>query len=393
MVAISSSEECLLVPASPPPALLHHFAALDDPRVERTKLHPLLSIITIALCAVIAGADSWDDIELFGRLRADWFATFLDLPHGIPSHDTFNRVFAALDPVQFRACFRSWMAAVTTVLPAQTIALDGKTLRRSHDRFHGKQPLHLVSAWASANRLILAQLPTETKSNEITALPDLLRQLAIARCIVTIDAMGCQREIAQQIRDQGGDYVLALKENQETLAADVALSFRAGEGDAFAGIRHDQMTSVGKGHGRIETRQATVIDDPAVLGWVQERHDWPGLGAIAWMQAQRRIGAEVTVEDRYYLLRRSLDAAAFVEAVRSHWGIENSVHWVLDVTFGEDQSRIRAGHAAENVAILRHIALNLLRQQPVKQASLKGRRKLAGWDTAYLLQVLYGKPV
>jgi predicted transposase YbfD/YdcC len=186
---------------------------LDDPRVERTKLHPLLSIITIAICAVIASADSWDDIELFGRSRADWFATFLDLPHGIPSHDTFNRVFAALDPIQFRACFQSWMEAVTAVLPAQTIALDGKTLRGSHDHFHGKEPLHLVSAWASANRLVLAQLPTAAKSNEITALPELLRPLAIVGCIVTIDAMGCQRAIAQQILDQGGDYVLALKDN------------------------------------------------------------------------------------------------------------------------------------------------------------------------------------
>jgi predicted transposase YbfD/YdcC len=282
------------------------------------------------------------------------------------------------------------MAAVTAVLPAQTIALDGKTLRGSRDRVHGTAPLHLVTAWASANRLILAQLPTDAKSNEITAMPDLLRQLAITGCIVTIDAMGCQREIAQQILDQGGAYVLALKENQETLASDVALSFHIGEGDGFAGISHTQVTTIGKGHGRIETRRAVVIDDAAVLAWVQERHGWPGVGAIGWMQAERRIGAEVTVEDRYYLLSRPLDAAAFSGAVRSHWGIENAVHWVLDVTFGEDQSRIRAGHAAENVAILRHIALNLLRQQPVKQASLKGRRKLAGWDTAYLVRVLSG---
>jgi predicted transposase YbfD/YdcC len=379
--------------ASPPPALVDHFATLDDPRVERTKLHPLLSIITIALCAVIAGADSWDDIELFGRLRAAWFATFLDLPHGIPSHDTFNRVFAALDPIQFRACFQSWMEAVTAVLPAQTIALDGKTLRGSHDHFHGREPLHLVSAWASANRLILAQLPTAAKSNEITALPELLRQLAIAGCIVTIDAMGCQREIAQQILDQGGEYVLALKDNQEALHDDVRLSVALAQQEEDAPQPPDQVQTRDKGHGRIETRRALVIDEAAVLTWLQERHHWPGLGAIGWVQAERRMGAEVTAEDRYYLLSRPLSAAAFLEAVRSHWGIENSVHWVLDVTFGEDQSRIRAGHAAQNFAVLRHIALNLLRQQPVKRASLKGRRKMAGWDTAYLLKVLYGKPI
>jgi predicted transposase YbfD/YdcC len=379
------------VSASPHRALLHHFAALDDPRIERTKFHPLLSIIVIALCAVIGGAGSWDDIELFGRLRANWFATFLALPHGIPSHDTFNRVFAALDPIQFRACFQSWMEAVTSVLPTQTSALDGKTLRGSHDRFHGKELLHPVSAWASANRLILAQLPTEAKSNEITALPALLRQLAIRGCIATIDAIERQREIAQQILDQGGDYVVARKENQETLAADVALSFQAGKNDGFAGVSHEQGTTVGKGHGRIETRRATVIDDGAVLAWVREWHHWPGLEAIGWVQAERWIGTERTVEDRYYLVSRPLSATAFLEAVRSHWGIENSVHWVLDVTFGGDQSRIRAGHAAENFAVLRHIALNLPHQEQSSRVSVKGKRKKADWDTAYLLQILHGR--
>jgi predicted transposase YbfD/YdcC len=224
-------------------------------------------------------------------------------------------------------------------------------------------------------------------------LPELLRQLAIAGCIVTIDAMGCQREIAQQILEQGGDYVLALKDNQETLAADVELSFRAGEGDDFAGVSHDQATIVEKGHGRIETRRLQVIDDAAVLAWLQERHHWPGLKAIGKVPPERRIGTERSTEDRYYLLSRPLSAPAFGEVVRSHWGIENCVHWVLDVTFGEDQSRIRAGHAAQNFAVLRHIALNLLRQQPFKRASLKGRRKMAGWDTNYLLQVLCGKPI
>jgi predicted transposase YbfD/YdcC len=376
--------------AAPRLSIVEHFASLEDPRLERTKLHPLRSIVTIAICAVIGGAESWDDIELFGQAKADWFASFLELPHGIPSHDTFNRVFAALDPVQFRRCFLSWMEAVTAVLPAQVIAVDGKTLRRSHDRQHGKKALHLVSAWASANRLVLAQVPVDEKSNELTALPELLGALVLAGCVVTIDAMGCHRPIVQQILDEGGDYVVALKDNQETLAQEVELSFRAGEADAFAGIQHDQAVTVDTGHGRIETRRLQVIDDAAVLGWLQERHAWPGLKAIGWVQAERRIGTERTVEDRYYLLSRPLTAAAFGDAVRSHWGIENCVHWVLDVTFSEDQSRIRAGSAAENFALLRHIALNLLQQQQTKRVSLKGKRKKAGWDTDYLLQVLQG---
>jgi len=390
MVAIPFLERRFPLTSSPPLALTEHFATLDDPRVERTKLHPLLSIVTIAICAVIAGAESWDDIAEFGEAKASWFATFLDLPHGIPSHDTFNRVFAALDPVQFRACFLHWMQAVAAVLPAQVIACDGKTVRGSRDTSTGQQAIHLVSAWAAANRLVLAQLKVDAKSNEITALPELLGQLALAGCIVTIDAMGCQREIAQQILDQGGDYVLGLKGNQGTLHKDVELSFSLAQTDGFAGVSHDQAETVSKGHGRIETRRHWVIDDAATIAWLQERHSWPGLGAVGMVEAERRIGRERTREQRYYLLNRPLAASALGEAVRSHWGIENCVHFVLDVSFHEDQSRIRAGHAAENFAVLRHIALNLLQQQQTKRLSVKTKRKKAGWDNAYLLQVLCG---
>jgi predicted transposase YbfD/YdcC len=377
---------------SPSAPLLDHFASLDDPRVERTKLHPLLSIIAIATCAVISGAEGWDDIEAFGEAKEEWLSTFLDLPHGIPSHDTFNRVFAALDPLQFQHCFQSWMEAVRTILPAEVIALDGKTVRGS--RAESKRAIHMVSAWASTNRLVLAQVKvddnTQRVPDEITALPAILQQLTVAGCLVTIDAMGCQRTIAHQILDQGGDYVLGLKGNQGTLEQDVQLSVTTAEADGFAGIRHDQAETIDKGHGRIETRRALVIDDPAVLTWLQDRHAWPGLEAIGMIHAERRIGDKRTAEDRFYLLSHPLSAAAFGDAVRSHWGIENSVHWVLDLSFHEDQSRIRAGYAAENFAVLRHIALNLLRHQQTKRLSVKGKRKQAGWDNAFLLRVLQG---
>lgn len=368
--------------------LTTHFASLPDPRVERTRLHPLLSILTIALCAVICGAESWDEIAAFGEARQAWFDSFLALPHGIPAHDTFNRVFAALDPEQFRACFLRWTTAIAGVLPAQVIAVDGKTLRGSRDQHAGKPAIHLVSAWATANRLVLAQVKVEAKSNEITAIPDLLRLLALRGCLVTIDAMGCQRTIARQIVDQGGDYVLALKENQASLLTDVRDSFAEVTATADAAAL-DTAGAVDQGHGRLERRQHWVLTDAEILRWLQAQHQWPGLQAIGMVQATRQVGTVCATETRYYLLSRALPAAAFGAAVRLHWGIENQVHWVLDMTFHEDHSRIRARYAAENVAVLRHLALNLLRQPPATdRLSLKARRKRAGWDQAYLDQLL-----
>jgi len=370
--------------------LFEQFAGLEDPRVERTRLHPLVSIVTIAVCAVIGGADTWDEIAAFGQAKAAWFATFLDLPHGIPSHDTFNRVFAALDAERFRECFLGWMRAVASVLPAQVVALDGKTVRRSHDRAAGHAAIHMVSAWASANHLVLGQVKVADKSNEITALPALLRQLALANCIVTIDAMGCQREIAPQLLNQEADYVLALKGNQGTLHQEVQDTFVHAQTTAFAGMAHTQAETVDQGHGRLERRQHWVMDDPAYLAWLQERHHWPGLRAIGMVVAERRQDAKQTTETRYYLLSRPISAEAFGEAVRSHWSIENQMHWVLDMAFREDQCRIRQGVAAENVAVLRHIALNLLQQHHATRLSLKAKRLRAGWDHRFLLQVLQG---
>lgn len=309
-------------PAAANLALTEHFAVLEDPRVERTKLHPLVSILTIALCAVICGAESWDDIALFGEAKETWLKSFLDLPHGIPSHDTFNRVFAALNPQQFQECFVAWMKAVAEVLPAQVIAIDGKTVRGSHDRSWGKSAIHIVSAWASANRLVLAQVKVDDKSNEITAIPELLRALTLKGCLVTIDAMGCQRAIAQQIVDHEGDYILALKENQETLYTDVVETFAHAQAQTIDELVIDESRNVGKGHGRIEVRRCRVIPDPDVLSWLAEGHHWPGLQAIGMVEAERRMGEKRTTESRYYLLSSPLKAKAFGEATRSHWLIE-----------------------------------------------------------------------
>jgi predicted transposase YbfD/YdcC len=386
-------------------ALWEHFAALEDPRVERARLHSLLAIVTIALCGVICGADSWVEIAEFGRIKANWFATFLDLPHGIPSHDTLGRVFAHLDAAHFEACFAAWMQAVAEVLPlepvpsaptgADVIALDGKTLRRSHDRRAGKEALHLVSAWASANRLVLAQVAVVDKCNEITAFPQLLRQLELNGCLVTIDAMGCQTAIAAQIQEQEADYVLALKENQAELYEAVADSFALARRSGFAEHPADTWSTwrqVNKGQGRVEVREHWVLSDPAVIAYLREQvADWPGLQALGLVDAQRRFAdGQVTQQTRYYLLSTPLSAEQFGQAVRSHWGIENQVHWLLDVAFREDDSRVRLGDGAENFAILRRLALQLLKQETTTQIGIRGKRLKAGWSDAYLLEILLG---
>lgn len=376
-------------------SITRHFAGVLDPRVERTKEHRLLDIITIALCAVVCGADSWVAVETFGRAKAAWLRTFLALPGGIPSHDTFGRVFALLDPTAFGRCFLAWAQAIAPDRAAPHTeclrALDGKTLRGSQDRVTGQAALHLVSAWAAEAGLVLGQVAVDDKSNEITALPALLRLLDLEGCTVTIDAMGCQTPIAAQIIAQDGDYVLALKDNHATLHAEVQWTFAAARADGFAGYApadYDYARTVDKDHGRLEIRRHWTLYDPALLAYLDPAGAWAGLRGIGLVETERHCNEVVSSEARYYLLSTRTGAAAFGRAVRGHWGIENRVHWVLDVTFGEDACRVRGGHGAQNLAVLRHFALNLLRREGSLRGSLPTKRFTAALDERYLAQVL-----
>jgi len=367
--------------------IAEHFSGLEDPRIDRTKRHKLLDILVIAICAVICGADNWVEVALFGEAREEWLKTFLELPNGIPSHDTFNRVFNRLDPEQFSSCFIAWIRAASPLIGGQVIAIDGKVLRRSHDRGIGKAAISMVSAWASANHLVLGQVKVDEKSNEITAIPELLRALVIAGCIVTIDAMGCQTEIVELITEKDGDYVIALKKNQGRLYEDVALLFDDLEQSGYQAYDFDHYMRVDKGHGRIEIRECWTISDPEILSCLYGYEQWSQLAAVCRIRAQRFIGDEHSSEDRFYIASVQ-DAKLVLQCTRSHWGIENKVHWVLDIAFDEDRSRVRKGYGAENLAILRHIALNLLKQENSSRRSIRGKRLLAGWREDYLLKVL-----
>jgi predicted transposase YbfD/YdcC len=380
------------VPAVPT-SISTYFAELPDPRVERTKEHRLVDLLTIGRCAVICGADGWTDMETFGRAKEPWLRTFLALPSGIPSHDTFGRVFARLDPAAFERCFVAWVRAVAPETCHHLVAVDGKTLRGSHDRAHGQAPLHLVSAWAAASGLVLGQVAVDDKSNEITAIPTLLRLLDLEDCLVTIDAMGCQAAIAAQIVEQGGDYVLALKDNQPTLHEEVRLTFAQARADGFAVYppdTHDYARTVDSDHGRLEIRRHWTLHDPELLAHLDPQERWAKLRGVGLVEAERHVGATVTIEQRYYLLSAPLSAAALGRAVRSHWGIENRVHWVLDVSFGEDACRVRSDHGPQNLAVLRHLALNLLRLERSRKGSIATRRFAAALDETYLARVLAG---
>jgi predicted transposase YbfD/YdcC len=369
-------------------SLRRHFEGLEDPRVARARRHQLLDIVVLALCGVVCGADSWVEIAEFGRAKLEWFQQFLHLPNGIPSHDTFGRVFARLDPEQLQGCLLAWAAALREASGGKLVAVDGKTLRRSHDEASGESALHLVSAWATENHLVLGQQKVAGHSNEITAIPALLGMLALEGCTVTIDAMGTQKEIASKVKAGGAEYVLALKGNQRRLYEEVQESFTLAEREGFLGIAHDRHETVNGGHGRIERRRYCAIWDPEHIAYLDPGGEWSGLRSIGMVEAERREGEKVSVERRNYISSLAGQAREFAEAVRGHWDIENGLHWVLDVAFREDESRVRIGNAPENLALLRRIGLTLQRQEKTAKVGIKAQRLKAGWSDDYLLRVL-----
>ena len=370
-------------------SLISYFADLPDPRIERTKLHSLLDILVLAISAVICGAEGWTDIEAFGKSKEAWLKQFLELKNGIPSHDTFSRVFERLEAEAFEARFIAWVASLGQL--NGHIAIDGKTLRHSYDKTHRKGALHLVSAWASESRLVLGQVQTREKSNEITAIPQLLEMLALKGCLVSIDAMGCQTEIAHQIIEQEGDYLLAVKDNQKYLAEDIkdVFDLEFAEKVPFSGIKHDYARTIEKGHGRIEIRECWTISDPAFINYLRNHQAWANLQTIAMVKATRRSQGHESIQNRYYISSLPVDAKVILKASRQHWGIENALHWVLDVVFREDEARMRRGNTAHNFALLRHLALNLLRREKSSRRSIRGKRLKAAWDENYLLKVLF----
>ena len=368
--------------------LSESFSGIDDPRPDRGKRHDLMDIISIAICAVICGAEGWADIELFAKCKYDWLKGFLSLSNGIPSHDTFGRVFSRIDPKQFQNCFMEWVKGISELTQGQVIVIDGKTLRRSHDRSSAKAAIHMVSAWATENSLALGQTKVEAKSNEITAIPHLLKMLEVSGCIVTLDAMGCQKEIAKTIIEPGAGYVLSLKKNQPQLYRDASDTFAYAREDGFSGIAHDFQETVEKNHGRIEKRRCWTISEPDYLDWVNEGGQWKAMASIGMVEAQRSVDGKTSVETRFYISSLLGDAKALLAATRGRWGIENSLHWALDISFREDERRVRTGNAAENLARIRHMALNLLKQDSAGKASIKAKRKRAAWDSDYLLAVI-----
>lgn len=361
--------------------LLEHVKALEDPRAKHLLEHRLLDMLGLTICAVICGADSWVDIENYGKAKQE-------LPNGIPSHDTIARLFAALNPETLQQCFLKWIQAIAQLMDGEIIALDGKPLRHSYDKGKNKGAIHMVSAWASQNRLVLGQVKVKEKSNEITAIPQLLEVLDLKGCIVTIDAMGAQKEIARQIVEGGGDYVLSLKGNQGNIHEDVEQLFEWTRKIEFKEIPHKFHQSIDGGHGRIEIRRHWLLDGVEHL---TDAGLWSGLKLVGMVESERRLpGQDVpSLERRYYLVSLDGGVQRFAQCVRSHWGIENQVHWVLDMAFNEDASRIRKDHAPANLSIIRHIALNLLRQDSSTKVGIKAKRLKAGWDNHYLSRILF----
>jgi predicted transposase YbfD/YdcC len=369
----------------PTSTIIEYFDTLEDPRVERTKLHLLLDIVTLTISAVICGADGPSDIEEYGHEKYDWLKTFLVLPNGIPSHDTIGRVLARIDPQQFQGCFLRWVQQLCHLSSGEVVPIDGKTLRHSYDTELDQGAIHMVSAWAATNRLVLGQLKVAEKSNEITAIPELIDALDIAGCIITIDALGCQKEIARHIIDKDADYVLALKGNQDYLYDDVRALFSALREQDTPASALDYYETADEQHGRIELRRYWTT---SLLDSLRTKDQWQGLQTVGMVESERSLNGETTTDQRYYILSLGNNAQTFGTSVRAHWGIENRVHWVLDVAFREDMSRIRMEHGPENFALIRHIALNLLQRETSFKGSIKTKRLKAGWNNAYLAKVL-----
>lgn len=371
-------------PSIPTTSIISHFSSIADPRIDRRKLHKLKDIFFITLCASICGADSWVAIETFGKAKEEWFTKLLSLENGIPSHDTFGNVFALIDTEEFCRCFSRWVDDLREVSELDIISIDGKCLRRSLDTSSGKAAIFMVSAWSSRNQLVLGQQRVDDKSNEITAIPKLLLQLDIAGSVVTLDAMGCQTKIAEKIIDSKADYVLSLKGNQSDLHDDVRCLFESEQTSPPVGF-----TSIDGDHGRIEQRTVRASSD---IEWLKERHPhWKGLNSIVAVTAQRECKDRTTEETRYFI--SSLDAtdpARTGNIIRSHWAVENNLHWVLDCAFDEDSNRTRTGNSAANMAVIRHIALNLIKADTSSKIGIKNRRLKAGWDNHYLERLLLG---
>lgn len=362
------------------------FEEVPEPRVERTRRHPLPNILIIALLAMICVGEGWEDMEEFGRAKRKWLETFLDLPHGIPSADTFRRVLSAIDPKAFGACFTAWVQALSEGTSGKLIAIDGKTVRRSFNRATGRKALHVVSAWIAENRVTLGQLATEEKSNEIKAIPGLLEMLDIRGATVSVDAMGCQKAIAAKVVEQGADYVMGLKGNQGTAHKEVAEFFTDARSNDFRGVEHTFHETVdGSEHGRMEVRRVWASQD---LEWFAELPKWKGLRSIIMIESERTVGTETSIEHRYYWTSHDLHAEKLAAMIRGHWGIENQLHWCLDVGFREDESRVRTDHGPENLALLRKVAMNLAKSERSHKRGIQAKRKLACWDDAYLLKLL-----
>lgn len=370
-------------------AIGEHFSDLTDPRVVGRTDHKLIDIITIALCAVISGADNYPDIESYGKTKYEWFKQFLELPNGIPTQHTFRRLFIALSSEEFENCFINWVRSVFAD-DGKIIPVDGKTLRRSHNKSDGKSAIHMVSAWSSENGICPGQIKTGEKSNEITAIPELIDNLELSGCTVTIDAMGCQTAIAGKIADKGADYVFGLKGNQGNLRKEVELFFEDAQKTGFRDIPHKTYETTDPEHGRIETRKYTTVSD---IEWLQGKENWKNLSTIVMVESERDIKDIVTRETRYYISSMENDAEKIAKAVRGHWGIENSLHWKLGIGFREDECRKRKGNSAENFSILRRMALNLLNQEKTLKHGIKTKRLRAGWDNTYLVKVIIGKKI